>query len=308
MVNGQFALTVTEQDRLDVLEEVIEDGLQTFVDVGQALLEIRDGRLYRADYGTFENYCRDRWGFVQQHATRLIRASEAMINLKSEPIGSLPVVESQVRPLTRLEPEQQREAWQEAVKTASNGKMTAAHVAEVVERHTVPKPEKHAVHFSSETPEHYTPQEIIDAVIHCIGAIHLDPCSNPGEPNVPAGRHYTAAEDGLSLPWFGRVYMNPPYGREIDAWVTKLIEEHTAGNVPEAIALVPARTDTQWWMKLRDYPACFVEGRLKFGNSENSAPFPSAIFYLGNHIDHFYYSFCLLGDIWQRIEPGMFGE
>lgn len=174
---------------------------------------------------------------------------------------------------------------------------------------TAPKPSTMAVHFSSDTPEHYTPQIVVDAVLKCLGNIDLDPCSNSHEsPNIPANAHYTQDDNGLDQRWAGNVYMNPPYGREIGAWVQKLVTAHKTGNVPAAIALVPARTDTKWWATLRNYPVCFVSGRLKFGNADNGAPFPSAIFYLGADIERFYHAFNGLGDIWQRIEPGMFGE
>lgn len=166
-----------------------------------------------------------------------------------------------------------------------------------------------AIHYSSDSPEHYTPQVIIDAALVCLGEIDLDPCSNSKDaPNVPARYHYTAADDGLTLPWAGRVYMNPPYGREIGAWVEKLTQSHKTGDVGAAIALVPARTDTQWFAMLRDYPVCFVTGRLTFVGNDDPAPFPSAVFYLGEDVATFYYAFDHLGDIWQRIEPGMFGE
>ncbi len=59
-------------DRLLECERVIERGLNTFVEVGAALLEIRDGRLYKNDYSTFEDYCRERWGFTRMRATQLI--------------------------------------------------------------------------------------------------------------------------------------------------------------------------------------------------------------------------------------------
>jgi len=139
--------------------------------------------------------------------------------------------------------------------------------------------------------------------------IDLDPCSNSHEtPNVPAAMHYTAEDDGLAQEWRGRVYMNPPYGREIGAWVSKLVESYMLGDVTHAIALLPARTDTQWFAKLRNYPVCFVTGRLTFVGNDDPAPFPSAVFYLGDDIAQFYYAFSELGDIWQRIEPGMFAE
>lgn len=125
-------LTDAERDDLHVQEDIIQRGLSTFVEVGEALLKIRDNRLYRAEFGTFEDYCRERWGFTQQHATRLIRASEFIENISNEPIGSLPKTESQIRPMTGLEPDDQRLAWQLVTETAPKGKITAAHVQSVV--------------------------------------------------------------------------------------------------------------------------------------------------------------------------------
>lgn len=300
------ALTITEQSELAQHEAVIQRGLNTFVEVGAALLAIRDGKLYRAEFRTFEDYCRDRWGWARNYADKLIRAAETVNNLGTI-VPVLPMTETQARPLTSLDPDQQREAWAIAVQTAPDGKVTASHVERVVNE--IKADTKMAVHFSSDTPEWYTPPQIIERTLKVLGKIDLDPCSNSKtNPNVKAKKHYTVEDDGLSQKWSGRVYMNPPYGREIEDWITKLCKSHESGDVTEAIALVPARVDTQWWSKLRNYPVCFVSGRLKFGDAENSAPFPSAVVYLGNEIDKFYYAFCDLGDIWQRIEPGMFGE
>lgn len=168
---------------------------------------------------------------------------------------------------------------------------------------------KLSVHFSSETAEHYTPGEVIEAALECMGAIDLDPCSNSkSNPNVPALDHYTAADDGLLLPWFGRVYMNPPYGREIDKWVSKLRSEYEAGNTTEAIALVPARTDTQWFRRLDCFPCCYVEGRLTFIGNDDPAPFPSAIFYLGEDTAKFYWAFRHMGTIKIELDEGWFTD
>ena len=69
----------------------------------------------REHYGTFEEYCRERWGFSDRHARRLMDSAEVITNLKSGPIGPvLPTVEAQARPLTRLEPDIQRQAWTHA--------------------------------------------------------------------------------------------------------------------------------------------------------------------------------------------------
>ena len=161
-----------------------------------------------------------------------------------------------------------------------------------------------SVHWRSDSPEHYTPQGIIDAVVRLLGAIDVDPCSNSHEsPSVPALTVYTAADDGLSQFWTGRVYMNPPYGRDVKQWVRKLVESYSYGFVTEAVALLPARTDTQWWQLLRDYPVCFVTGRLRFGGNRNLAPFPSAVFYLGTNVQGFYREFSDWGDVWLRFVP-----
>ena len=82
------------------------------VHVGNALLEIRDSRLYRTSHGTFEDYCQDRWQFTHGRARQLIAAAETIAILQSDTIVSLlPEGERQARPLTALPPEAQREVW-----------------------------------------------------------------------------------------------------------------------------------------------------------------------------------------------------
>ncbi len=169
-----------------------------------------------------------------------------------------------------------------------------------------PPPSKHAVHFSSETPEHYTPQAFLRVVEEVFGCIpDLDPCSNSqGEPNVAAVSHYTEQEDGLAQPWFGCVFMNPPYGRELPAWVDKLRAEWRRGKVRELIALLPARTDTAWFNALTvdtdDVVICLLSGRLTFIGNEDPAPFPSMAVYFGPQHDLFAKLFLPLGSLWQR--------
>lgn len=139
-------LTPEEADALAAQEAVIARGLQTFYDVGTALTTIRDGRLYRGDFGTFEDYCQSRWNMTRQHANRLVASAEVLRNL--EPIGStLPASESQARPLAQLPPDQQAPAWRRVVETAPEGRITAAHVAQTVEyfRPAPPSPFRAAV-------------------------------------------------------------------------------------------------------------------------------------------------------------------
>src|SRR5512135_1315685 len=95
-------LTRSESDKLRECETIIDRGLATFVEVGTALLEIRDLRLYRATHGTFELYCRERWGISRVHAHRMIEAARVAENLL--PTGNIPANERQARTLAVLTP------------------------------------------------------------------------------------------------------------------------------------------------------------------------------------------------------------
>lgn len=85
------------------------------------------------------------------------------------------------------------------------------------------------------TDEWLTPPEILTA----LGPFDLDPCAPVDRPWPTAAKHYTIADDGLSQPWRGRVWLNPPFGREAVKWLRRL-RDHDNG-----IALVAARTETR---------------------------------------------------------------
>ena len=163
-------------------------------------------------------------------------------------------------------------------------------------------PEHPSVHFLSESSEWTTPKIIINKTIELFGEIDLDPCSNPDFPNVPAKKYFTKQEDGLLKDWLGKVYMNPPYGSEIKNWIIHLCEQFEKGNTQEAIALTPSRTDTEWFQRMKNYPRCFIWGRLKFGDSGNSAPFPSMVVYLGKNIKGFVQIFSGAGDMYRLMK------
>lgn len=309
-------LSSSAHARLEELETVIERGLATFVDVGLALMEVRDSHLYRQTHGTFEDYCTDRWQMARRTAYQFIEAAGTVENVRNCAQVE-PATESQARPLARLsdpDPEDkrrnipnveaQRAVWAEVVETAPRNDegepvITAAHVETVV-REFEGRPQM-AVHYRSDTPEWYTPQHIVEAVIAALGAIDLDPCSNPGAPNIPASQHFTYADDGLVKYWDGRVYMNPPYGDLIGAWTEKLLRDFRAGRVTEAVALIPARTDTRWFSPFYDCAICFIAGRLKFGGpGDMGAPFPSAAVYLGPDPERFAAAFSALGAVMVR--------
>ena len=95
-----------EAEELKKCEAVIQKGWTAFVDVGVALVTIRDKRLYRDHYATFEAYCRERWGSSRTHMNRCIRAAE--VNAALAPIGAKLEKESQLRPLAGLKTDGRR--------------------------------------------------------------------------------------------------------------------------------------------------------------------------------------------------------
>ena len=136
------------------------------------------------------------------------------------------------------------------------------------------------MHFSCATVEWETPQWLFDELAWIYGGFTLDPCAT--SENAKCERFFTRADDGLAQPWDGKVFCNPPYGREIGQWVEKAHAVSLTGAL--VVCLLPARTDTRWW---QDYArrghVWFPRGRLKFGQARNSAPFPSAIVTFGRY-------------------------
>jgi len=137
------ALSPAEVQTLEQYEKIIEQGIKTFLEVGHALMVIRDQRLYRQAYGTFEDYLRERWDLSRPRAYQLIHAAE-VVDAVSTIVDIVPVNEAQARPLATLPAEQQSEVWREVVETAPPSGVTAKHVKETVkrvkERTTQPKP------------------------------------------------------------------------------------------------------------------------------------------------------------------------
>jgi phage N-6-adenine-methyltransferase len=132
---------------------------------------------------------------------------------------------------------------------------------------------------SSATDQWATPTHFYDSLNREFGPFDLDVCADAG--NAKCARFYTAADDGLAQPWTGRCWMNPPYGRGIDAWMRKAARSGAEG--ARVVALVPARVDTRWWRASEAAASLvrIVPGRLKFGDGTAPAPFPSAVFVFG---------------------------
>ena len=130
--------------------------------------------------------------------------------------------------------------------------------------------------FSSKSNEWETPQDFYNS-LNLKHGFTLDPCATAE--SAKCSKYYTIEDDGLKQSWGGEVvFMNPPYGREIKSWIKKAYEESRKENT-KVVCLIPARTDTKYWHEycMKAHEVSFVKGRLKFGESKNSAPFPSAV-------------------------------
>lgn len=161
-----MTLEPSESTELAACEQVIAKGLNHFVQVGNALIRIRDLKLYRATHATFAAYCKERWDMAKSQAYRAIEAAQVVgvLPIKSEevrmsPIGgqSLPAPASErvVRPLTQLEPAQQPVAYAKAVEAAGGGAPTAKQVQAAVDE-LKPKRDEFANALGFETTEEAT--------------------------------------------------------------------------------------------------------------------------------------------------------
>ena len=109
-------LSDEESARLTTLEKLLE---RSFVDRGRAIKEIRDGRLYRVSFNSFDDYCKRRLLMSRPRAYQLIAAAEVAVNLSTLVDIAQPMHERQVRQLARLSPSSQRDVWSRAVKDAA---------------------------------------------------------------------------------------------------------------------------------------------------------------------------------------------
>ncbi len=127
--------------------------------------------------------------------------------------------------------------------------------------------------FTSSRDDWETPQYLFDA-LNAEFRFEIDVCAVAS--NAKCKKYFSPDLDGLSQKWTGVCWCNPPYGSTISCWVEKAFYEAQKGAT--VVLILPVRSDTKWWQKyVMRGEIRFFAGRLKFGSSKNSAPFPSAV-------------------------------
>lgn len=164
--------------------------------------------------------------------------------------------------------------------------------------------------------EWYTPAEYIQAAREVMGGIDLDPASCPiANRTVQATCFYSKEEDGLSKPWCGRLWLNPPYGQRApakpslqQAFLQKLLQEYEAGQVEQAIALVLAHPNNNYFQPFWEYPICFkASGKMRFlreDGTQGTFGFPVAFIYLGSEVASFIDVFHQFGRVVRAVDKG----
>lgn len=152
--------------------------------------------------------------------------------------------------------------------------------------------QKPHVAFNSGNNEWYTPSEYIEAARAVMGEINLDPASSEiANKTVKADHIYTVEDNGLEKPWFGNVWLNPPYASDlIGKFAEKVVNE--LGNIKQAIVLVNNATETEWFygMVTNATAVCFPKSRVKFYTPDGKTGAPlqgQAIIYFGEYVNRF---------------------
>jgi ParB family chromosome partitioning protein len=161
--------------------------------------------------------------------------------------------------------------------------------------------------------EWYTPARYIKAAREVMGGIDLDPasCALANE-RIRAARYYTQEDNGLSQEWYGRVWLNPPYGKQAgkpssslqSEFIAKLLQEWRHGNIEQAILLSTADLDEKWFQPLWNFPLCIAYPAIVFdrlGLPADKHIMGSCFTYLGPNESKFIEVFSLLGIIVRRV-------
>jgi len=148
------------------------------------------------------------------------------------------------------------------------------------------------VSYNSGENEWYTPKYIIDAARKTMGSIDLDPASSEiANRTVQATTFYTKEINGLIQPWFGNVWLNPPYSKELIGKFAMAVKVKRM-EYDQALILVNNATETRWFQSMATFAnaICYVEKRIRFLDMTGKPGSPlqgQVILYVGLHTTRF---------------------
>lgn len=261
-------------DKVGVAQEVRKQKLKEGQEIGEAVLdaEVRIGELMREVPKASGN----------QYTVLL--PTDGQKQSKADVIADMGFTHSQVQRFETLAAHPEIVAQAKAEARENDTIVTRADVLEMVR--------KPHVAYNSGNNEWYTPSEYIEAARSVMGEINLDPASSEiANKTVKADHIYTVEDNGLEKPWFGNVWLNPPYATDlIGKFAEKVVNE--LGNINQAIVLVNNATETEWFygMVTNATAVCFPKSRVKFYTPDGKTGAPlqgQAIIYFGEYVNRF---------------------
>lgn len=259
-----------DRERLAHCERLIETGVGAYFNMGLALREIQEHKLYRHEHSTFEEYLNARWGLKPSTAYRCIGAAITTRALIDGGETEPPRKESQVRPLVGLDESDAREAWSAARDIAGGKRPTARQVAEAVSRVEESKRDPtRSYALSSQSVDWGTPTEVVAATRELFGGqITMDPASSKAfNERIGAVDWVGLPDNGLDIGWHGRVLCNPPYGtnehRESNTgiWLNKAIDEVLSGRADAVLFWAPSHIGKIWLSPVWEHLVCIFNER-----------------------------------------------
>lgn len=159
------------------------------------------------------------------------------------------------------------------------------------------------INQDSGNTERYTQEFIIEAARSTMGYINLDPAScEKANKTVQAAVYMIEADNGLSMPWCGNIWMNHPFSRKGNPlWINKLISEYRGGSLKQSCNICFASTSEKWFLPLMKFPQCFLNPRTAYhdenGKLLGKGTKGSVVTYIGPNISEFYENFKELGNV-----------
>lgn len=260
-----IAISEINTNRYFELKAVVK---KSFFEAAAALKEINERKLYLAEFNSFDDFCKSEIGVGRQRGYELINAAQVVENVRGR-VQILPENEYIARPLTKLEPEDQVEVWEKV--TSENETITHDIVKNVVRKHIQERQSEENIGIVPESDlyreevsrppltgpdEKRTPEEIYHAAFFALRGVTLDPCADE-DFALPVSRHFSKVENGLVLPWSGRVFVHPPASL-VEEFIAKAVNELEEENIEAAVLYLPVEPWQPWHELIKIYPRAYT--------------------------------------------------